>query len=274
MKILVTGYLGFVGRNMMSFLHKQEGVQVDGYEWDDSTRPSVRQYDWVIHLADVHDSMESDVESILGKNYDFSCWLLDECQRQGVNLQYASSSTVYGDTKNFEETAPCNPLSTYAWSKYLFDRYAFQKTHTSFVQGFRYFSVYGKWQHVKAHKTNAIHQWRQQARKEGHVTVWENADKVKRDWVWVGDVCKLHWDFIQQVKGSGIWNVGSGLSHSYLDLAEYIAEQEGVPVITEAMPKDQYVKNRSNACANLKHLKETIGRRAWLNVYEWLDYDK
>jgi ADP-L-glycero-D-manno-heptose 6-epimerase len=154
----------------------------------------------------------------------------------------------------------------------LFDRYAFQKAHTSFVQGFRYFSVYGKWQHVKGRRANAIYQWRQQAVKEGKVMVWENADKVKRDWVWVGDVCKLQWDFIQQVHGSGIWNVGSGLSHSYLDIAEYIAEQENVPVETIPMPLEQ--RPRLNVCANLKHLKATIGSRAWLNVYEWLDYDK
>jgi len=272
MKILVTGHLSFIGRNMTAFLKKQEGVQVDGYELDDISKPSVRAYDWVIHLDDLHDSKESNVENILGKNYDFSCWLLDECQRQGVNLQYASSSTVYGDGKNFEETAECKPKTTYAWSKYLFDRYAFQKAHTSFVQGFRYFSVYGKWQHVKGRRANAIYQWRQQAVKEGKVMVWENADKVKRDWVWVGDVCKLQWDFIQQVHGSGIWNVGSGLSHSYLDIAEYIAEQENVPIETIPMPLEQ--RPRLNVCANLKHLKATIGSRAWLNVYEWLDYDK
>ena len=72
MKILVTGYLGFVGRNMMSFLHQQEGVQVDGYEWDDSTRPVVRQYDWVIHLSDLHDSTDSNVENVLGQNFGSS----------------------------------------------------------------------------------------------------------------------------------------------------------------------------------------------------------
>ena len=274
MKILVTGHLGFVGRNMMSFLHQQEGVQVDGYEWDDSTRPVVRQYDWVIHLSDLHDSTDSNVENVLGQNYDFSCWLLDECQRQGVNLQYAGSSTVYGNNKHFEETVDCNPQSTYAWSKYLFDRYAFQKPHTAFVQGFRYFSVYGKWQHLKGSRASTIYKWRQQARKEGHITVWENADKIKRDWVWVGDVCKVHWDFIQQVKGSGIWNMGTGLSHSYLDIAEYIAEQEGVTIKTEPMPVEKQFRYRTNSCANLKHLKSTIGSRAWLNVYEWLDYDK
>ena len=90
----------------------------------------------------------------------------------------------------------------------------------------------------------------------------------------MGDVVKLQWDFINTVKGSGIWNVGTGLNHSYMDLAEYIAEQEGVPVEYNEIDAKLRPFYRDNAQADLKHLKETIGKRSWLNVYEWLDYDK
>lgn len=273
MRILVTGHLGFIGRNMCAFLHKQDGVHIDGFEWDGTSRPIVRHYDWIIHLGAITDTHTLDVETVLTQNYDFSCWLLDECQHHGVNLQYASSHKVYGNTNNFEESATCVPLGPYAWSKYLFDRYAFSRSHSSYVQGFRYFTVYGKWQHVKS-DPNALHKWRQQARKEGKITVWQGADKIKRDWVWVGDVVKLHWDFINTVKGSGIWNVGTGLNHSYMDIAEYIAEQEGVPVEYNDVEAELRPFYRDNAQADLKHLKETIGKRSWLNLYEWLDYDK
>lgn len=127
--------------------------------------------------------------------------------------------------------------------------------------------------HLRGRRANAIYKWRQQARKEGYIEVWSNADKVYRDWTWVGDVCKLHVDFINSVKGSGIWNVGSGLPHSFLDIAEYIAEQEGVEIKTIEMPKEEQSRFRQKTCANLNHLKETIGKRKWLNVYEWLDLE-
>lgn len=273
MKILVTGHQGFIGRNMIAYLSKQEGFKIDGYEWNPLERPKIRQYDWIIHLGAVADMTETDVESVMIKNYDFSCWLFEECQKHGVNLQYASSSSVYGNTKDFEETAKLSPQTPYAWSKYLFDRWVFQQPMNTFVQGFRYFNVYGKWMHLRGRRANAIYKWRQQARKEGKITVWENAEKIKRDWTWVGDVCRLHLDFINTVKGSGIWNVGSGLPHSFLDIAEYIAEQEGVDIEIIPMPIEEHSRFRSTTCADLKHLKETVGKRDWLNVYEWLDYE-
>lgn len=275
MKILVTGHQGFIGRNMTSFLSKQPDWQVDGYEWDPKERPDVKQYDWVVHLGAVADMSETDVDLIMQKNFDFSCWLFGECQKHAVNLQYASSSSVYGNTKDFEETAACKPQTPYAWSKYLFDRWVFQQPdHKAFVQGFRYFNVYGKWMHLRGRRANAIYKWRQQAKKEGKVTVWDNAELVKRDWTWVGDICQLQLDFINTVKGSGIWNVGSGLPHSFLDIAEYIAEQEGVPLETEPVPFAEQTRMRNKTCADLRHLKETVGTRKWLNVYEWLDYEK
>ena len=274
MKILVTGHLGFIGRNMTSFLNSQEGFEVDGYDWDPNVRPDVRPYDWVIHLGAIADMTCTDVEAIMKQNLEFSQWLFNECNTHGVHLQYASSSSVYGNTKDFSEYAPCNPQTPYAWSKYLFDRWVFQQPQSIYVQGFRYFNVYGKWMHLRGKRANAIYKWRSQAVKEGKLTVWDSAETIKRDWTWVGDICQLHLDFMNTVKGSGIWNCGSGLAHSFLDIAEYIAEQEGVDIEYEPIPFADQTRMRNKTCANLTHLKETVGTRKWLNVYEWLDYEK
>jgi ADP-L-glycero-D-manno-heptose 6-epimerase len=275
MRILITGSNGFIGKNMMSLMGHQPEWYVEGWDWNPNKLewPDVTSFDWVIHLGAIADMTETDVEKVMLQNYDFSCWLFKQCQLHGVHLQYASSSSVYGNTKNFSEFAQCYPQTPYAWSKYLFDRWVFQQPQHNFVQGFRYFNVYGKWMHLRGRRANAIYKWRQQARKQGYVEVWETAEHIKRDWTWVGDVCKLHLDFINTVKGSGIWNVGSGLSHSFLDIAEHIAEQEGVEIRTIAVPEDEKLRMRTKTCADLTHLKETIGKRKWLNVYEWLDLE-
>lgn len=275
MRILITGSNGFIGKNMMSLMGHQPEWYVEGWDWNPNKLewPDVTSFDWVIHLGAIADMTETDVEKVMLQNYDFSCWLFKQCQLHGVHLQYASSSSVYGNTKNFSEFAQCYPQTPYAWSKYLFDRWVFQQPQHNFVQGFRYFNVYGKWMHLRGRRANAIYKWRQQARKQGYVEVWETAEQIKRDWTWVGDVCKLQLDFINTVKGSGIWNVGSGLSHSFLDIAEHIAEQEGVEIRTIAVPEDEKLRMRTKTCADLTHLKETIGKRKWLNVYEWLDLE-
>ena len=271
MNILVTGHEGFIGRNMTTWMHQEEGWTVDGWEYDPNNLPDVSGYDWVVHLGAIADMTETDVDKILKQNLEFSQWLFNQCNLHGTHLQYASSSSVYGNVKDFSEYAPCQPQTAYAWSKYLFDRWVFQQPVNIYVQGFRYFNVYGKWMHLRGNRANAIHKWRTQARKEGKVTVWDTAEHVKRDWTWVGDVCRLHIDFIKQVNGSGIWNVGSGLAHSFLDIAEEIAEQEGVPIELESVPQQELARFRSKTCADIKHLKETIGKRQWLNVFEWLN---
>jgi ADP-L-glycero-D-manno-heptose 6-epimerase len=271
MDILVTGYKGFIGHNMMAWLHSQ-GHSVDGFDWGDEF-PDIKKYDWVVHLGAIADMTETNVDKVLHQNLEFSQNLYLECQNNGVNLQYASSSSVYGNSKDQSEYAPCYPQTPYAWSKYLFDRWVFDQKPTIMVQGFRYFNVYGKWMHLRGTRANAIHKWRTQARKDGYIDVWENAEHIHRDWTWVGDVCRLHTDFMDTVKGSGIWNCGAGLAHSFLDIAEAIAEQEGVEIKTISRPDTEQPRFRQKTCANLKHLKETVGKRSWLNVYEWLDLE-
>ena len=171
MKILVTGHEGFIGRNMLAWCAAEEGWHVDGYEWHPTERPNISGYDWVIHLGAIADMTCTDVEAIMKQNLEFSQWLFNECNKHGVHLQYASSSSVYGDTKDFSEYGTCQPQTPYAWSKYLFDRWVFQQEQHIMVQGFRYFNVYGKWMHLRGNRANAIVKWRNQARKEGKITV-------------------------------------------------------------------------------------------------------
>lgn len=270
MRILVTGHLGFIGHNMTSYLLSQ-GHEVEGYDWHPEEFPDVKSFDWVIHLGAIADTTYSDVDQILKQNLEFSQKLFLECQLNDVGLQYASSSSVYGNTKDFSEYAPCKPLNPYAWSKYLFDRWVFQQKIYSPVQGFRYFNVYGRFQHLRGNRANVIHKWRDQARSTGKITVWEQADKIKRDWTFVGDICKLHLDFINQVKGNGIWNVGPGLPYNFLEVAEYIAAQEGVQIEFEPIPEQQVNMMRWTTCSDQSLLKSTIGSRQWLNVFDWLD---
>ena len=268
MNILVTGHNGFIGRNMVEWL-SAEGWHVEGWDYNPSSLPDIKKYQWVIHLGAITDKSETNIDKFMIQNYEFSQWLFNECQTNEVHLQYASTSSVYGYGKDFSETAACSPLTPYAWSKYLFDRWAFrQPAHKAFVQGFRYFNVYGKYMHLRGNQSNIIHKWTEEARKTGLVNVWDNAVQIKRDWVWVGDVCKLHIDFIKNVHGSGIWNVGSGLAHSYLDIAEAIADRENALI---QVADSQGLNVRYKTCADLTLLKATIGKRQWLNVFEYIN---
>ena len=257
MKVLVTGHNGFIGRNLIEWMLAEDWM-VDGWDIKDENLPTVSDYQWVIHLG--ARTKFTDTEDILSKNYDFSKWLFKECQKHEVHFQYASCYQVYGQIKDYSEFSICAPQTTIAWSKYMFDRWVFnQRINNSFVQGFRYFDVYGKYQN------NKISNWINQARTTGEINVSTNAEFIKHDWVWVGDVCKLHIDFIKSVRGSGLWNVGSGLSHSDMDIIEEIAIRENSVI---KLIEDKVLSTK--ICADLTYLKATIGKRKWLNVFEWL----
>ena len=270
-RVLVTGCNGFIGRNMVEWLAHQ-GFEVDGWDWDPDKDnwPRVELYDWVVHLGGLANETETDVEKVLKQNLDFSQWIFTQCNRAGVNLQYASSSAVYGDVRSASEFSPCSPVGAFAWSKYLFDRWVFDQQQHVYVQGFRYFEVYGQYMGLRGPNASVIYTWREQARKHGKIQVNNDAERQRGDFVWVGDVCRLHTDFINTVKGSGIWNCGTGLSHPYLDIAEEIAEQENAVIeVIDAAP----CIVRPSSCADLTRLKETVGRRKWLNVFEYLKYE-
>ena len=269
-KILITGYKGFIGTNMMLWC-RGLGYTVEGWDWDPNPDnwPRVELYDWVIHLGAVADITERDVEKCLVQNYDFSRWLFEECNRLGVHLQYASTSSVYGQTRDFSEYAECHPDNPYAWSKYLFDRWVFDQPLNIMVQGFRYFNVYGERMALRGTRANVIHKWQQEAQTQGTVTVYEGADRFRRDFTWVGDVCRLHTDFMETVNGSGIWNVGTGQAYTFLEIAEDIAEREGAVIRTEPVPNASAF--RTYTCADISKVKGTVGARDWLTVYNWLD---
>ena len=104
MKILITGHQGFIGQNMVAHLQASHDVEV--WHYIPNTVPDCSTYDWVVHLGAISSTTETDVELIMQQNLDFSMRLLQICDMQGTNLQYASSASVYGPWKHFVEDAP------------------------------------------------------------------------------------------------------------------------------------------------------------------------
>lgn len=252
MKILITGDQGFIGQNMIQSLSDHD---LKMFEWGESF-PDVSGLDWVIHLGAISSTTEKNVEKILNQNYDFSCWLLQECFEKGVNFQYASSASVYGLNQDFRENAPVNPLSPYAWSKYLFDRYVSEHDWAGiFVQGFRYFNVYGPHEDHKGSQASPFHQFEKQAKETGVIKLFENSDQYLRDFVPVEQVCDVHRKFFD-VYESGLWNVGTGKTMSFKEVADLYAIMYNARI--EYIPMPDGVKNQyqTYTCADLTKLNK------------------
>jgi ADP-L-glycero-D-manno-heptose 6-epimerase len=247
MKILLTGHRGFIGGRMLRALAQHDVV---AWEWGDEPF-DIRGCDWVIHIGAISSTAESDVAKVMTQNYDFSVGILDQCIQHGINLQYSSSASVYGLGRDFRESAPPDPRNAYAWSKYLFERYAASRAAQAMrrgieVQGFRYFNVYGTGEEHKGNQASPFCQFRRQAQEQGVIRVFENSDQYRRDFVPVETVVDYHLRFLQ-IPVSGVFNIGTGTTQSFLD----IARKYGRPIQEIPMPEHLRASYQTYTCADM-----------------------
>lgn len=270
MKILVTGYKGFIGQNICQYL-MSKGHNVEGWEFMENAVPDPSSYDWVIHLGAITDTTSDDVEQVMAQNFENSMRLLQTCDTMGTNIQYASSASVYGPTTHFTEDGKLLPQSPYAWSKYLFDR--FVKQHIDdfniIVQGFRYFNVYGPLEEHKGYQASPVTKFTKQAKSNKIIEVFENSENYKRDFVCVNDVCRVH-EKMFNVNKTGIWNVGTGKAESFETVARTIADKHGAEIKYIPIPDNLKGQYQKYTCANLTKLNSVIDHK-WISIKDYIN---
>jgi len=267
MKILITGHKGFIGQNMMSYLESKH--EVAGYDFDPENLPFVKDYDWVIHLGAISSTTESDVDKVILHNYEFTKWLFNQCNHYKVNMQYASSASVYGNTTHFTEDGPSDPKSPYAWSKYLVDRWITGMHPQITVQGFRYFNVYVPCEEHKGDQSSPISKFTSQAKENNKITLFTNSENYKRDFVCVSDICEVH-EKMFNVKDSGIWNIGTGHATSFQVVADIIAKKYNADIKYVPMPENLRNQYQEYTCANLNRLS-TVVKHQFKTVEEYIN---
>jgi ADP-L-glycero-D-manno-heptose 6-epimerase len=271
MKVLVTGHKGFIGQNMVKYIQANTDWEVNTWEWGDSVFPTVDGNDWVLHLGAISSTTERDADKILEQNLEFSQRLYQACQRFYVNLQYSSSASVYGLVSDFKEIGPGRPMNAYAWSKYVFDRWTKLQPHTKIVQGFRYFNVYGNYEDHKGNQASPITQFTKQAVETGNINLFHGSDHYLRDFVAVEDVCRVHVEFIKNIAESGIWNLGTGKTRSFEDIAVLVRKQHPATLTHINMPDVLKNSYQAYTCSDNTRLEATIGPQTWIGLEEWLD---
>ena len=253
MTYIVTGAAGFIGSNIVKALNERgirDIVAVDNLTKADKFKNlvdcEIAEYvdkkdfldvvesgelggdvDAVFHQGACSDTMETDGRYMMENNYRYSLSMLDWCLEEGVPLMYASSASVYGDGKEFREDRSFEaPLNIYGYSKFLFDQAVRERIDgaSSQIAGFRYFNVYGPRESHKARMASVSFHFFNQYRATGKVRVFEGTDgyshgEQRRDFVSVEDVVKVNLFFLDNNHVSGIFNLGTGRSQSFNDVA-------------------------------------------------------
>ena len=250
---VVTGGAGFIGANLVAALNAR-GIS-DILVVDDLTqadkfanlvdceiadyvdrRDYLRQIqgsrsksriDAVFHQGACSDTMEHNGAYMMENNFEYSKAVLQYCQGRRIPLIYASSAAVYGAGKVFREGREHEaPLNVYGYSKLLFDHYVRRilRKKTAPIVGLRYFNVYGDREQHKGRMASVAFHHFQQFRRDGRVRLFEGCDgyaagEQRRDFVSVEDVVAVNLYFLDHSKKSGIYNVGTGRSQPFNDVA-------------------------------------------------------
>ena len=253
MTIIVTGAAGFIGSNIVKALNARgvtDIVAVDNLtradKFNNLVDCEIAEYvdkkdflevvesgelggdiEAVLHEGACSDTMETDGRYMMENNYRYSLSLLEWCQEEAVPFLYASSASVYGGGKIFAESRECEaPLNVYGYSKFLFDQAVRKRLADASAQiaGFRYFNVYGPRESHKGRMASVAYHFFNQYRANGKIKLFEGNDgyangEQRRDFVSIEDVVKVNMHFLDHGDISGIFNLGTGRSQTFNDVA-------------------------------------------------------
>ena len=253
--IVVTGAAGFIGCNTVAALNARDIddlLLVDSLGRDEKWRNLMalrfhdiiapksllellksnrrRSIGAVIHLGALSSTTETDADLLLSNNYHYTKTLCQWCLQNDARFIYASTAATYGDgTFGFDDndnvTAILQPLNMYGYSKHLFDLWALRSGALKHIAGLKYFNVFGPHENHKGEMRSVVCKMREQIQRNDEVLLFKSYDpqipdgEQRRDFIYVEDAVAVTLHFLDHRERSGLFNCGTGKSHSWNDLA-------------------------------------------------------
>jgi len=281
--ILVTGYDGFIGTNLVNSLtqnykiiglsktknSKFEFKQIKKDILKASPNDIKENISYLIHLAALTDV-------VYCQKYPSKCFqtnvigtqkILELARKKKSKVIFLSSSHVYGIPNRIpvKENDPTNPISMYGVSKLASEILceAYSKTYGMDISILRLFSVYGKKKLGNDVISKIIYQLDKGTVKLGNI-------KPKRDFVYIDDVINAIILVIKNCKGFNCFNVGTGKSYSIFEVYSILKKLTGKNSKIKSLKSMQRKTDVANMVADCSNLNK-LGWKSKVSLREGLE---
>jgi ADP-L-glycero-D-manno-heptose 6-epimerase len=226
------------------------------------------RFDHVLHLGACSATTERDADFLMRNNYEFTKQLCQWSLANQTRFVYASSAATYGDgAHGMDDQMPdihaLRPLNMYGYSKHLFDLHAKREGWLPSIVGLKYFNVYGPNEDHKADMRSLVHKACGQilaTRKvqlfKSHRPDYKDGEQM-RDFLYVKDAIRMTLHLAETPSAGGLFNLGSGKAHTWVELATAIftalGKQPNIEFID--MPEHLQSKYQYYTCADIAKLR-------------------
>lgn len=222
--ILLTGGSGFLGS---LFKKKAENGNHKIHVYNDDIRGIhnfSQQFDTVVHLASItgNQKFENDLADSFSINVAGTQSVIEYCKKFKAKCIFASTSAVYASSDSpILESSKIDPLRPYALSKYLGEQLceiAYLSSNVP-VTILRFFNLYGIGQNVDYIIPYIFSEL------GGGRTLQLKMPNAVRDFLFIDDAVSALESAVNIDKtGLGIYNIGSGIPASILEISQMIGE--------------------------------------------------
>ena len=243
--ILVVDNLGFsdkwknlVNRRYLDYMHRDEFLDLV------LKAGLPRKPRAIVHMGACSSTTEKDAEFLMRNNLRFSQEVCRYALRVGARFIQASSAATYGDGAHGFSDDPTlafrlRPLNMYGYSKHLFDLWAIREKLIGRIASLKFFNVYGPNEYHKGPMRSVVVKAFEEIKARGRISLFKSrrgdyADgEQRRDFVYVKDCAELVAWLVDNPDRNGLFNVGTGRSASFNELARAVFAALKIPEVID-----------------------------------------